>query len=79
MNGAPGHSGSPTSREAPGATIRPSTCGEAARTASGRSTLSVSAPAGRTERISSARGPFTGSASAAVGSAIGWADMPSVA
>ena len=79
LNGAPGHSGSPRSSEAPGATTRPSTCGEAASTASGRSTLSVSASPARTDRTSSARGPFTGSASAEVGSAIGWADMPSVA
>ena len=79
VNGAPGHSGSPTSSEAPGATITPSTCGDAASTASGRSTLSVSASPPRTDRTSSARGPLTGSASTAVGSAIGCADMPSVA
>lgn len=53
------------------ATINPSTCGDAASTASGRSTWSVSASPPRTDRISSARGPFTGSASGAVGSAIG--------
>lgn len=79
VKGAPGHSGSPTSREAPGATIRPSTCGDAARTESGRSTLSVSASPARTDRTSSARGPLTGSATAAVGSVMGCADMPSVA
>lgn len=79
VNGAAGHSGSPTSSEAPGATTMPSTCGDAARTASGRSTLSVSARPARTVRTSSARGPLTGSARAAVGSAIGDADMPRVA
>lgn len=79
VNGAPGHRGSPTSSEAPGATTTPSTCGDAASTASGRSTLSVSASPDRTDISSSARGPLTGSASIAVGSPIGWADMPRVA
>ncbi len=79
VKGAPGHSGSPTSSEAPGVTTRPSTCGVAASTASGRSTLSVSARPARTDRTSSARGPSTGSASIAEGSVMGCRDMPRVA
>ncbi len=79
LKGAPAHSGCPRSSDAPGATINPSTCGDAASTARGRNTWSVSARPTRTDRTSSARGPFTGSARGEVGSAIGWADIPSVA